>query len=513
MPVNWVALAVFLVCFGLVTWLGFAAARWRRADLDLLHEWGLAGNRFGTLVSWFLLGGDLYTAYTFIAVPALAFGAGAIAFFAVPYTVLIYPILFVVFPRLWSVCKRHGYLTAADFVRGRFDNRWLALAVAVTGLVATMPYIALQLVGIQVVIAAMGVQATGWLSDVPLIVAFVVLAAFTYSSGLRAPAAIAIVKDAMTYLTVVAAIVYVPLRLGGYGAVFGAVPAHKLILAPATAHNWGALSAYATLALGSALALFLYPHSVTGILSASSRHVIRRNSALLPAYSFLLGLIALLGFMAIAAGVDRMPQFTPYFVQYKANFAVPALFLSLFPAWFAGFAFAAIAIGALVPAAIMSIAAANIWTRNVHKEFINPACTPQQEARMAKRVSLVVKFGALLFIIGLPSAYAIQLQLLGGIWIIQTLPAVMLGLYTRWFDGRALLLGWAAGIAAGTGMAAAGHFAGATYPLALGSLIVPGYAALYSLIVNIAVAILLTPVCSFLFRAPAKDATQPGDYA
>src|SRR5580700_4550215 len=192
MPIDWTALVVFVVLFLAVTILGFAAVRWRAGDLDLLHEWGLAGGRFGTVVTWFLLGGDLYTAYTFIAIPALAFGAGAIAFFAVPYTILIYPFVFVVFPRLWSVTKKHGYVTTADFVRGRFGNRWLALAIAVTGLIATMPYIALQLVGIQVVIAGMGFATTGLISDVPLIIAFVVLAAFTYSSGLRAPAAIAI---------------------------------------------------------------------------------------------------------------------------------------------------------------------------------------------------------------------------------------------------------------------------------------------------------------------------------
>src|SRR6201987_4543872 len=190
---NWVALGVFVVLFAFITWLGFAAAHWRRGDLDLLHEWGLGGRRFGTLITWFLIGGDLYTAYTFIAVPALAFGAGAVAFFAVPYTILIYPILLVVFPRLWSVCHKHGYITAADFVIGRFGNRWLALAIAVTGIVATMPYIALQLGGLQVVIGCLGLGGDGWLGEVSLIIVFIILAAFTSSSGLRAPAAIAIV--------------------------------------------------------------------------------------------------------------------------------------------------------------------------------------------------------------------------------------------------------------------------------------------------------------------------------
>src|SRR5579883_1499763 len=510
MEINWTALIIFIALFGLVTWLGFIAAHWRKGDLDLLHEWGLGGRRFGTLVTWFLIGGDLYTAYTFIAVPALLFGAGAIAFFAVPYTIMVYPILYIVFPRLWSVAHKHGYVTASDFVHGRFGSRPLALAVAITGIFATMPYIALQLVGIQVVLGGMGISGTGLVGDLPLIIAFVILAAFTYSSGLRAPAVIAIVKDLLIYVTVIAAVIVIPIELGGYGEIFARVPVSKLILTEPPAGSLGSYSAYATLALGSAFALFLYPHSVTGVLSSSSRHVIRRNSALLPAYSFLLGLIALLGFMAIAAGVDKAPQFAPYFQQYKANFAVPALFLHIFPAWFAGFAFAAIAIGALVPAAIMSIAAANLWTRNVYREFINPRCTLAREAQMAKWVSLIVKLGALLFIIGLSTQYAIQLQLLGGVWIIQTLPAVIFGLYTRWLDAWALLIGWAAGIVCGTWMyAVAGS---PTFALHLGGLTIPGYAAVYSLIVNIAVTIVLTVASSLLGAMRPPDQTSAADY-
>src|ERR1700736_493369 len=173
--INWVALSVFIFFFLVVTVLGFFAARWRQGDLSQLHEWGLAGRRFGTIVTWFLLGGDLYTAYTFIAVPALVFGAGATGMFALPYTIIVYPFVFVVMPRLWSVCRRHHYITGADFVRGRYDSSLLALAVALTGILATMPYIALQLVGIQVVLAAMGIQGVGPVGDLPLIIAFVIL--------------------------------------------------------------------------------------------------------------------------------------------------------------------------------------------------------------------------------------------------------------------------------------------------------------------------------------------------
>jgi solute:Na+ symporter, SSS family len=510
--INWTALIIFIILFGLVTCLGFIAAYWRKGDLELLHEWGLGGRRFGTIVTWFLIGGDLYTAYTFVAVPALLFGAGAIGFFAVPYTVMVYPILYIVFPRLWSVAHKHGYITSADFVRGRFGNRWLALAIALTGILATMPYIALQLVGIQVVLGAMGIETSGLGGDLPLIIAFVILAAFTYTSGLRAPAMIAVVKDLLIYVTVIAAIIVVPIHLGGYDKVFSPIPAAKLLLAAPPAGSLGSFSAYATLALGSALALFLYPHSITGVLSASSARVVRRNAAALPAYSMMLGLLALVGFMAIAVGVQSMPEFADGFKRYSNNFSVPALFLAIFPSWFVGVAFAAIAIGALVPAAIMSIATANTFTRNIYREFINPACTDAEESRMAKIVSLVIKAGALVFIFAIPLQFAIYLQLLGGVWISQTLPSVILGLYTRMLNGWALLIGWGCGFGLGTWMAVSVNFA-PVYPLKVLGTIVPCYIALAALVVNVAVAVVLSLVLNVVASDRHRDVTVASDYA
>ncbi|MGZ4470463.1 MAG: monocarboxylate uptake permease MctP [Nocardioidaceae bacterium] len=525
--VDGVALTIFLLLFVLVTVMGFAAARWRRGDsLDSLDEWGLGGRSFGTFVSWFLIGGDIYTAYTFIAVPATLYAGSVVGFFAVPYTIVLYPIIFIFLPRLWSVSHRHGYVTPADFVRGRFDSKPLALAVAVTGILATMPYIALQLVGIQVVLEVMGIggsDSSSWfVKDLPLFLAFAVLAAYTYSSGLRAPALIAFVKDTLIYLVIIVAVVYLPIKLGGWDSIFHAATSSfdafnkdnadaitagtaqaKGTIPPVTVH-W----AYASLALGSALALFMYPHSITGVLSTKNRSVIRRNAALLPAYSFLLGLLALLGFAAIAAGVkvDNPQQ------------AVPQLFASMFPGWFAGVAFAAIAIGALVPAAIMSIAAANLWTRNVYAAFINPDATPKQEARQSKLVSLLVKFGALVFVLGLPSDFAINLQLLGGVWILQTLPSIVVGLYTRWMHRWALLLGWAVGMVYGTYTAytvpvvgePGSHFGG---PLA----VVPftdtkGYIALTAFVINLVVAVLATALLRLLNVAEGTDQTRASDY-
>ncbi|MCF3946415.1 sodium:solute symporter [Acidiphilium sp. AL] len=507
-----VAGIIFAILVIAVLILGFVAARWKGGDLDQLHEWGLGGRQFGTLISWFLIGGDIYTAYTFIAVPALMFGAGAIAFFAVPYTIVAYPILYVIFPKLWRVCAKYGFVTGPEFVRGRYGNRWLGLAVGITGIVATMPYIALQLVGMQTVIGGLGITGGGFGAHLPLVIAFLVLAAFTYTSGLRAPAMIAIVKDSLIYLTIIVAVIVIPAELGGFGAVFAKIAPAKLLLPHPPAGSTGLYSGYATLALGSAMALFLYPHATTGILSASSSRVVRRNAVILPAYSFMLGLIALLGAMAVAAGVASMPQFAAGFKAYGPSFSVPALLIHSLPGWFVGIAFAAIAIGALVPAAIMAIASANIFTRDIWRQFVQIGMAPATESRVAKIFSIVMIIGALLFVFGLPLKYAIQLQLLGGMWIIQIFPAVVFSLFTRFYNGWALLIGWAAGFVLATHFALANHLAGAIYPFHVLGTIFPCYIALATVVVNIVVATVLSPLFHAIASDRTRDVTVAADY-
>ncbi|MFC4493636.1 monocarboxylate uptake permease MctP [Streptomyces ovatisporus] len=516
--VNVTALAVFVFFFLLVTAMGFLAARWRRAEnSNSLDEWGLGGRSFGTWVTWFLLGGDLYTAYTFVAVPAAIYAAGAAGFFAVPYTILVYPLIFTFLPRLWSVSHRHGYVTTSDFVRGRFGSKGLSLAVAVTGILATMPYIALQLVGIQAVLDVMGVggsESTHWfLKDLPLLIAFGVLAAYTYSSGLRAPALIAFVKDTLIYIVIVVAIIYIPIKLGGFDDIFAKAGDALSQTNPATGKPKGELVsgpnnqwAYATLAFGSALALFMYPHSITATLSSGSRNVIRRNTTILPLYSLMLGLLALLGFMAIAAGIKLK----------NGQLAIPQLFENMFPDWFAGVAFAAIGIGALVPAAIMSIAAANLFTRNIYKDFIRPDATPAQETSVSKVVSLLVKVGALVFVLGMDKTVAINFQLLGGIWILQTFPALVGGLFTRWFHRWALLAGWAVGMIYGTVTAynvsspVQKHFGGSNEIIpGIGQM---GYIGLTAFVLNAVVAVALTFVLRAVKAPDGADETHPSDY-
>ncbi|MCE7005180.1 sodium:solute symporter [Kibdelosporangium philippinense] len=528
---QWTEIVIFAILFLVVTVLGFVAARWQAgATLDHLDEWGLGGRKFGSWITWFLVGGDLYTAYTFVAVPALVFGAGAMGFFALPYTVILYPIVFLPLLRMWSVSRVHGYVTPADYVRGRYGSRTLALLVAITGIVATMPYIALQLVGLEAVLRTMGFNGSGFLGHLPLLIAFVVLAVYTYQSGLRAPALIAFVKDILIYIVILVAVFYLPSKLGGWETIFNTAeakfnatpnPNDGILLSPSNQLQ------YATLALGSALALFLYPHSLTGALASRGRSVIKRNMVALPAYSLLLGLLALLGFVAIQAA--SKPLTNQATGRPDSNTIVPVLFDQQFPAWFTGIAFAAIGIGALVPAAIMSIAAANLWTRNIYKEYVRKDANPKQEAKQAKLASLIVKFGAVLFILFIDPQFSIDLQLIGGVIILQTLPAVAISLYTRWFHRWALVAGWVVGMVAGFAMlyeipnpaAGKAHFGGSA--LSLGQLSIFGwhpfagvstqiYVGFVALLANLVIAIVVTWILRARKVHNGVDQTQDADY-
>ena len=247
----------------------------------------------------------------------------------------------------------------------------------------------------------------------------------------------------------------------------------------------------------------------------------------LPAYSLLLGLLALLGFVAIAAG--STPIVNAATGRPDSNTIIPVLFGTQFPAWFAGVAYAAIGIGVLVPAAIMSIAAANLWTRNIYKSYLNRDADSRAETQQAKLALLVVKLGAVGFIVFIDPQYAIFLQLIGGVIILQTLPAVAIALYTRWFHRWGLLAGWATGLAWGLSMlysipnsaTGAAHFG--DWALELGALSILGwepfagspvqiYVGFVALAGNLMVAALVTMALRQLRVFNGTDQTDPQAY-
>ncbi|WP_433462390.1 sodium:solute symporter family protein [Spirillospora sp. CA-128828] len=364
----------------------------------------------------------------------------------------------------------------------------MALVVAVTGVLATMPYIALQLLGIRAVLTAGGLYPRGAAGDLALIAVFAVLAVATWRHGLRAPAVISLVKGTAIVCAVVAVVALTMDRLGGPGPMFA--DADRRLSTGGTAGASMALdprmySVYATLALGSAMALLMYPHVLTAAFASTRADALRRTSIALPAWTAVLGLFAVLGVAALATGIAAPPG--------SAEVAVPLLVKEVTPAALTGLVFGALAVGVLVPAAVMSIAVATLFVRNIYVEFFHPTATPKHQRRIAQVVSLVAKAGAVVFVFGLRGQDAINLQLLGGVWILQTFPAVAGGLFTRRLHHVALLGGWAAGMVAGTHMVVGAGFTSVIH-VGLGGWQAQAYAAVVGLGLNLLIVAVLTPL-------------------
>jgi solute:Na+ symporter, SSS family len=511
-----------------VTILGLLAREWRRpAALNRLEEWGLGGRQHGSWVSWFVLGATLFTGYLLVAAPALAFSEGASAFVVLPYLIVAFPLMMLPLTRLWSVSRARGYLTTADFVRGRYGSPALTLLTALTGLAVTVPYLGLQFVAIESVTRTAGLNQPGMLGHLPLLVPFAVLVLLTTRSGLRAPTLVSFIKIILSYLVAFVAILYLPIKLDGWVEIFKFVeekfqasPSGGILLDPADHLH------YATLALGSALALFLYPHAITSVLACGNRAVIKRNMPALQINTVLVWVLLMLGYVAIAAAV--VPLTNASTGQPDANTVIPLLFADQSPPWFAGLAFAAITISALVPAAVLAIGAANLWARSIYRHYLRRTATPEQESRQARIAAAVVLAAGLVLAVALDPEYAYELQLIGGVAILQTLPAVLIPLYGRWLHVYGLVLGWFAGIGAAgyllygivdpdTGR----RFAGTAYPLSelrvLDSQPFPGsdltvYAGLVALAANLAVAVLVTVVVRAVRIRNGRDETRAADY-
>jgi SSS family solute:Na+ symporter len=502
---------VFIALFVVFAILGFMGKYFRRGDETQLNEWSLAGRKLGVVLTWFLIGADLYTAYTFIAVPSSLFASGGIFFFAVPYVALTFAVAMVTMPKLWVISKKKGYITAADFVTDTFSSKTLGLLIALTGIVAELPYVGLQLVGMKAVLTVMFPITTGNLStiiDLSLIVSIIVLIAFTFMSGLRGVTLTALFKDVIIFTTVIVVIIAVPLTYGGFQAAFNAKAAFQTL--PLSTYAVG----YPTLWIGSALALYLYPHAVNGSLSSKNESNLRMSTALLPIYGIGLAFLALFGVL-IYAVPHAMTYLGNYGTVGTASFSggvyvVPALILYTMPGWFTGFAFLGIFIGGLVPAAIMSMASANLFIRNVIKPYKKTPMDPKRETLYAKIVTIIFIFIAVLFTLAVNDTYAIQLQLLAGGIILETLPALFLGLYWPKLNKHSMMIGWAVGISLDVYLELEanhfGKFGTSFYKFGvLNGTAVLIFVGLFSLMVNVIISVIGTYVTKSMGITNSKE--------
>ncbi|QSO51261.1 sodium:solute symporter [Alicyclobacillus curvatus] len=475
------ALVTTAIIILLVVVVGFYAGR-NKSSRSNIEEWSVGGRNFGGLLIWFLIGADVYTAYTFLGLTGYGYSLGAAAFFAVPYVVLAYPIAYYILPRIWEYASKHRLTTLADYTRERFQSKTLGVLVALTGIIFLIPYIDLQLSGITGVVdvAGKGVfvhpHAVGIAA---LVVSFILVALYTFFSGLRAPAWTSLIKDALVWIIMVVMVISVPFILfGSWGNMWHTAvtkfPQTLTLHAGAHGSFW-----FMTSALISALALFMWPHASTGALSSRNADILRKNAVFLPFYNILLFFITFLGIV----GYMVLPHLKT--VGYANVILLYLIHYTYHNGVLQGLMYATVALASLVPASIMVLAASNLFATNILKDWLVPHMSDSTRTTTARWFVFVMTFLALLFGVLFPNQL-ISLQLEGVSGMVQIIPAIAFSLFWRKLSSTAVSTGLVAGIL----MVFLNHF---VFKLS-------GYDGFWGLLVNVVIILLLNG----LFKSQAE---------
>lgn len=477
------ALIVTAIIVLIVVAVGFIAGS-NKASRSNIEEWTIGGRSFGGLIVWFLIGADIYTAYTFLGLTGYAYSLGAAAFFAVPYVVMAYPIAYFIIPKIWTFASNHKLTSLADYARERFKSRTLGVLVALTGIVFLIPYIDLQLSGVTGVVDVAG-QGTfsnsHAVGEVALIVSFLLVAFYTFFSGMRAPAYTAIIKDFLVWIVMIAMVISIPFILfGSWGHMWHVAltrfPKQLTLHSGPHGDLW-----FMGSALISALALFMWPHSAAGFMSSKSADALRKNSVFLPFYNILLFFITFLGIIGfMVLPHSKTPGYANIILLHLIQYTYHNSLLQ-------GVMYATVALASLVPASIMVLAASNLFASSVLKDWLTPKMSDHSRTLTARSFVFVITAVALIFGLLFPNQL-VSLQLEGASGMVQIIPVIVFGLFWKKVSPKALIISLLAGIA----VVFLNHFV----------LLLPGYDGMYGLLINVVLFLILNPI----FKQDAENA-------
>ncbi len=406
----------------------------RRVKMNL-ENWTVGGRKFGIIIIWLLMAGEIYTTFTFLGASGWAYSKGAPAFYILVYGALAYTLSFFILPALWKMGKRHGLHTQPDFFIKRYDSRTLGIVVALVGVFSIIPYLQLQLTGLGLIVEVASNQAVS--SQMAITISFVLTCAFVYTSGIRGTAWVSVVKDIMMIVAVLVVGIGVPfIYFGGFGNMFRTLMEQKpryLALPGATSHM-GVLWVMSTLLL-TGLGFYMWPHVFGSAFSAKSANIIKRNAVIMPLYQIPILLVFMVGFTALLVIPDLA----------NGDMAFLELVNRTYPSWFMGFVGAAGAVTAMVPASILVLFASTLLAKNVYKAAFNPRASEETVMRLSRFLVLVITALALIMALFFPNEL-VNLLIIGYDGVTQFFPGVVLGLFWKRVAKTAVLSGLVAGI-------------------------------------------------------------------
>ena len=418
---------VFSACVGI-----FAG---RRVKMNL-ENWTVGGRRFGILIIWLLMAGEIYTTFTFLGASGWAYSRGAPTYYVIIYGALAYTLSFFILPELWKVGKRYGLHTQPDFFIEIYGSRFLGVLVALVGIVSIIPYLQLQLTGLGLIVEVASNQAIQ--SKLAIFVSFILTCAFVYTSGIRGSAWVSVIKDVMMIAAVAIVGIGVPhIYFGGFGKMFQALIAQKPghLVFPGAAPSMDTLWVMSTLLL-TGMGFYMWPHVFGSAFSAKSDKILKRNAIIMPFYQIPVLLVLMVGFTAFLV----LPGLK------NGDLAFLELVKKTYPSWLLGFVGAAGAVTAMVPASILVLFGSTLLSKNVYQAGFNPKASEETVMRLSRVMVLVITTAALVFALLLPGAL-VNLLLIGYNGVSQFFPGVVLGLFWKRVSSTGVICGLLTGLA------------------------------------------------------------------
>ncbi|MHB1797718.1 MAG: sodium:solute symporter family protein [Vulcanimicrobiaceae bacterium] len=476
------ATALSIVALVVLGTIGFALYAVRRVEMDP-QQYIVGGRSFGTLFLWILLAGEVYTSFTFLGAAGWAYGKGAPAFYILSYGTCGYILGYFFLPKVWRIGKERGLLTSPDFFLDRYGSRTLCVSVAVLQFFLVVPYVTLQLTGLQILLSMAGYGE--YHATMAVGVAFVLIALFVFTAGLRGTAWASVIKDALVLGAVVFAGIFIPMRFfGSPAAMIGKLlEVHPHWLTLSTGTKGLGMTWYVSTVLLTSIGYYMGPHSIAAAYSARDENTIRRNAIFLPIYQIVLLLVFFAGFAALLI----VPGLHGSAVDQSFMLVVQRFY----PPWVLGAIAGAGALAALVPASALLLGAASVLSKNVIGDLLGIA-TGDRARTFVTRLLVVVVAAMALYLWLVYKTTLVNLLLLYYNGVTQFMPGFVFALVWRRVGA------WGVGAGIGAGMALAAYLA--YHSIDLGG-INSGFLAL---LVNVALCAIVTLLAPN--RKPAGDA-------
>lgn len=432
--------ALSIVAVFVAATIAFGLWSVRRIPQDPV-QYIVGGRSFGTILLWVLLAGEIYTSFTFLGMAGWAYGKGAPAYYIFAYGVVGYIIGYFLLPQIWRVGKERNLLTAPDFFADRYGSRALGIAVAICQFVLLIPYVTLQLSGLEHILQIAGYGAYN--ATVSVGVAFLLVALFVFTTGLRGTAWASVIKDVLVLGAVIFAGIAIPIAFfGSHTALIDQVLRRHpgFLTLPAGGAPNGTVW-YVSTVLLTGIGFYMGPQSFNAVFSARSENTLRRNAVYLPIYA---GIVLVLVFFAGLSALLIVPGLKGANVDESFLLVVQRYY----PPWVIGFVAAAGSLAALIPASALLLAAASVFSKNVLGEF--GIATSDAARTRATRVLVLIVAAAAVGLWLLQPRTLVELLLIYFSGIAQFAPAAIATFAWR----RTTVWGAAAGIAAGITLAA-----------------------------------------------------------